>query len=1246
MANITTVKERINQLNQAKFQILCDAVLSKEGYPGIVALGTKDGTEKTTPGTPDTYFCLNNGKYVFAEYTTQKAGLIEKIRGDIDKCLDEESIGIPLCEIAEIVYCHTSSNIKPTDDRTLKKICEEKSVQLTLIGIDSLADMLMNHPVIVKDYLGLSIDSGQIQSVNDFIKEYNSNAMAASLETVFLFRKEEIAAIDKSFENVKVVLLVGPAGTGKTRLALEYAKHHADMHNEQLLCIHDRSIPMYEDLKLYFEKSGDYFVFVDDANQLSELEHIIEYVNKEDAGYHIHILMTVRDYAISKVKTDVNGIVGYDVVEISSFTDDEIKILMKTNFDIQNPLYLDRIVQISEGNARIAMLAGKIACDSNRLDSIRDVSGLYENYYGKALNESGIDSENELLVTAGIMAFLNAIHLDHIDPIIPILEKNGLSKTDFVDNIFLLHEHEIVDICNDKGVRFSDQCLANFVLKYAFFDKKRISLSMMIECCFTSYKERTVQAVNTLLRVFQNDELLDYVEKEILAHWKKLENENSPCFLEFVKTFYPVNEVQALMIIQKIIDNTVPVTMNVDDIDTESGKNYNSISDDVISVLGGFSYLENLDMALDLFFQYYLKRPDLYMQFYHASTSLFSIDKNSAKQGYRTQIKYFTKIAEYSQAGNDSYVTLLFCDIASHFLQFEFSPCENARNGKGIVLYNIPIVLSQFVEEYRSLIWKQLIVLSSKECWYSRIKKILYLYGKTTHKCSKELIKSEADYICKLSMLILSPESLNDCLVAQSIIEVFEKVDLRTDKLQTLCESKIYKIFQLVIGTKWNFEITFEERKKQREDNIRQYIASASDRIGAFKEILQLYMESVELDNRYAYEISSSVNIALRFLSHDKHTYLACVTMFVSCNNTAGIDCLNIVENMFKFLSPQKVLAILEKSPENQRTTWLYAYYHVIPQEFIDERELQGLYSFLDDDSDQSITTCSYRDILFLDKYLTIDENAILTASNIILKKKEYSTFMVCIYFGLLFNEHHIQPNEVIKKFARDIKLLEQIYLCVIENDKCTDCRGLFLHELFHADKSFIKEYISWFIKTEESHFFRDHDYVADVIYREEDYLDILDFVVDESITTLRLPSIKVPAIIKRIIVFSGKNAEKCDNWVRHFIICNCNNKDKIRFLFEAIAEESISDSSKYISLLVNANDNYDIFEEIPLTPLSYSWSGSVVPMYSSWINQLENLLPLFSGLKYIKHKNRVQQLIKAYRERIREEEIADILGG
>ena len=69
---------------------------------------------------------------------------------------------------------------------------------------------------------------------------------------------------------------------------------------ENILCIHDKALPIYEDLKLYIDSPGNYFLFVDDANQLSGLKYIIDYVNRKYEGYNIKILITVRDYALKK----------------------------------------------------------------------------------------------------------------------------------------------------------------------------------------------------------------------------------------------------------------------------------------------------------------------------------------------------------------------------------------------------------------------------------------------------------------------------------------------------------------------------------------------------------------------------------------------------------------------------------------------------------------------------------------------------------------------------------------------------------------------------------------------------------------------------------------------------------------------------------------------------------------------------------------------------------------------------------
>ena len=160
MSKLESIKGKILELEAGIFQNLCNAYLSRIGYPNIVALGSQAGTNKTTPGTPDTYFPNNNDKYIFVEYTVQQDSIFNKLSDDIDKCLDEEKTHIPISSISEIICCFTSSNLKPGDYDTLIKKCNDKGISLNLIGIDKLADELYrNHKALVKEYLGISIDT-------------------------------------------------------------------------------------------------------------------------------------------------------------------------------------------------------------------------------------------------------------------------------------------------------------------------------------------------------------------------------------------------------------------------------------------------------------------------------------------------------------------------------------------------------------------------------------------------------------------------------------------------------------------------------------------------------------------------------------------------------------------------------------------------------------------------------------------------------------------------------------------------------------------------------------------------------------------------------------------------------------------------------------------------------------------------------------------------------------------------------
>ena len=101
-------------------------------------------------------------------------------------------------------------------------------------------------------------------------------------------------------------------------------------------------------------------------------------------------------------------------------------------------------------------------------------------------------------------------------------------------------ETQLLEMC------IRDRCLSNYLLKYVFFDKKLIGLSEMIKACFRSYTERTISSINTLLNIFRNETLFNFVEKEVKIIWDELSIDKSPDFFKFVKVFFRINPTRCV----------------------------------------------------------------------------------------------------------------------------------------------------------------------------------------------------------------------------------------------------------------------------------------------------------------------------------------------------------------------------------------------------------------------------------------------------------------------------------------------------------------------------------------------------------------------------------------------------------------------------------------------------------------------------------------------------------------------------
>jgi hypothetical protein len=94
MSKINQIQKSLQQIDPTNFHKLMDAYLVKKYSCRIISNGTKPGENKPTIGTPDSCLDLDNGHYIFAEYTTQKNDIANKFLKDLDKCFEGEKTGI------------------------------------------------------------------------------------------------------------------------------------------------------------------------------------------------------------------------------------------------------------------------------------------------------------------------------------------------------------------------------------------------------------------------------------------------------------------------------------------------------------------------------------------------------------------------------------------------------------------------------------------------------------------------------------------------------------------------------------------------------------------------------------------------------------------------------------------------------------------------------------------------------------------------------------------------------------------------------------------------------------------------------------------------------------------------------------------------------------------------------------------------------------------------------------------------
>lgn len=1239
MSTLTDIKKRICELEGGGFQELCDALLSRSGYEGIHAYGMQSGTMKTTIGNPDTYFKNAAGKYIFVAYTTQKERLFYKAKEDIEKCLDVSKTGVEIKDIAEIIFCHTSSNLSAGEDKTLSDICTRQGILFNIYGIDRIADEIYRfHKILSKDHLGLSIDTNQIMDYKTFVEKYDANEMATPLSTIFQFRESEYSQMLTSLNNSKVIAVVGQAGVGKSRISLEVAKNYGLENGYRILCIRSTDLPISEDIASYIERPGKYLIFIDDANELIGLKSVLEYLNYLQNGYDVKIITTMRDYTADSVIAQIKEYTRPHIYRINRFTDDEIKSFLDVNMEIRNSDYVDKIIKIAEGNARIAYMTGKLAKLTQNIKAIKDATDLYENYYGKILSSSPLIVEKKLCLTASIIALLHTINLGELTCLETILEKFELSTDEFKINVYRLFELEFVDIKLDKVAIISDQCLGNYMLLYCFFKKKYITFSEILEVGFRNFRTGIIKATSVLWNIFSSDEVHSYLDSEIKKVWDIFESESEQIFCEYVKVFHDFRPLDALLFVKGKIDQVENQVVDITTIDF--AKNEYRENDTILELLTGYRYQENLEIAIELICEYVNKKQNVVRDAYDCIKNYYSINQYSDRNDYYVEKSL---IGTLKRKRESEVLTKLFLAIADHFLQTVFSPVENSRGNK-IVMYNIPVLLTEGSKEFRKGIWEELSKIADLAKWQIDVLHVLQKYAQGWQEQDEEIISFDQSYIIPIILKLESCSEIKKGELYNQLTKKWKHYEIKTKEyINDIYDSDIWNVYHTFSERYFDSDLDYEEAEKIRQEKIISFAECIS--ISKLEELVkQLNALSGELENK-RYEFVSSIAIFVSAILSNRCKLETFVDALISYGSNIDIHPGQIITELIVLWGEEKSYDFICEREFSYSNQWKFVFFESLSQEKINKEWTERLIAFLNEDSDKSITSSSYRKLIFLEKYLSIDSEIFCRCSKIIFEKKQYSIFIVKIYFDLFFNKHCCSPDQLYKYFKGNKDLLKEIYLFLAGNDSHMDYDGTFIRYFISEDTSWLHSYAVYFYEHHDGHIGYEQERITSC-WKLDNYDKIFDYLFDyiaerEKTFYWRMKNTFVNILVHK----QGEDdiVKKQNEWVIRTIRKNYDN-EKIFVLFEILSERGTELRVEAIKTFVSLNQSFEVFSKLTLEPNHWGGSGSMVPYMQARVKYYESLLPIFTGLDFLQHKKLIQDNIEVWKRRIEKEEIDEIM--
>lgn len=1208
---ITLIEQNLYSCNADKFANFCRLYLSYK-YEIINSTGFVLGKEKSKKGTPDNFIPIKDF-YIFNEITTtDKKRLLPKLKQDIEHCFKQTDV--PIEKILKIILiCNSEITTSIQQELNKHKNSFNTSVDLEIIGIDAFSTIIFKeYPSIAKE-LGLTIDTGQILEVDEFISQYEKSKFSTPLSNRFFNRKKELEDGGLLVKNNDILIVSGQAGVGKTKLSLElvkeFQKNNTDYKTKYIKA--NGILDIWEDLKVQIIQDKNYIIVVDDANKLkSNLDLIINFQNSFNKG-NLKLIFTVRNY----VKDEIQGkLKSYQIIELKNFEKDELrKILQSSDFNISD-FYIDKIYSISKGNPRIAIMAA-LAGINGEIEKLNNASLIMEEYFSSINQQLNVDSQ--LIKTSGILSLLRTIDFSHTKSIEEIEKHFEISKNELIENLELLFKYEIADEFNGS-YKIADQILGEYIFYSVFIKQKQIPFRLLLYLYVDENKFSLVKLLTPIVSNYGFEQVKLLIIDDIIIKWESINNNETKC-LKFLKDFWFYLPTESLLFIHKLIPINNIIELNSLPFEIYNDNNIETYDDRIIEILVNFKqFPDKFLLSLDLLVKYGLLNPLNFSKLLKVFTQSFTYRKYDHNLKYVNQIKLFEFLYDKVQSVDQIFYSKIILFIAPKYLIDSFE--STVWDGNTIYTNQIPTHLSEEQKEFRSTLWNFIIDCYKNENLEDFVLDFFEQHRYAHHYLQYDVvIKFDKDLIINFFLENFLPKpNFRETKIVHRFFKNLDSYKVKYDKkLKGKFKNKKVDLWYLL-----------NERAEDKRELLYQYVKKFD-----FKKY-QILLGQIDVISKHKKGYFEGYSTIKDSISH----------IFIKLSKTDFNLFLKVFKELFKYeYSKYLFIGMIFRDFEYDESKskllrnlifeniidkdCIVPFLSHLPVEFVTFQDYEVLMDFFKDEKTVWINFIEDIFVKFKNSDIDLEKELNDILDYLILKSNSQNFFIHNDFFKYLYNDYkHI--------FSNRLKDIQFIYLALDSKNRHFDYDLEVLKLILIKNPKFINDLL-------ESTF-DDKTFISRNDFLENDFKRLWDLQNrDEVFEDIVKFSSKFPMFFKNVrsevsTIFQGSGENGLS--FLYYLVNKTTDERVLRLLFNIVV--SIFNESKYnfLNIILKKNSNIDFFRSLDFYAGDSVTVNSRIPKIRGEISiyeELRDYLQNLNNIEYLEHLHFIENQINNYKAEI-----------